>query len=94
MISKEQAYKNGLIFLEKREISNSSIDELEKIFFISKEDMELIPHGKYKGQVIDHYMFSFGQLWGTEERSLFIHIHAHTGEVLYIITPHWYIDGD
>lgn len=92
MITKEEAYSKIKNYLDKN-IKYSSIDDIDKIALTSKEDMTYpIFHGKYKGEKIDYYAISYGEIWGTEERSMGVLIHAQTGELLYIITPHGYLD--
>jgi hypothetical protein len=91
MITKEEAYNKMKDYLDKN-IEYSSIDAIDKISFNNKESEWTILYGKYKGKKIDFYGVSFGQIWGIEERSLGILIHAETGELLYIITPHGYWD--
>ncbi|WP_343686303.1 hypothetical protein [Chryseobacterium gleum] len=92
MITKEEAYNKIKSYLDKN-INYSSIDGIDKIALTSKEEMTYpISYGKYKGEKIDHYAISYGEIWGIEERSMGILIHAKTGELLYIITPHGYLD--
>ncbi|CDN74805.1 hypothetical protein [Elizabethkingia anophelis] len=92
MITKEDAYNKIKNYLDKS-IKYSSIDNIDKIAFTSKDEMIYpISHGKYKGKKIDYYAISYGEMWGIEERSMGILIHAETGELLYIITPHGYLD--
>ncbi|WP_262509210.1 hypothetical protein [Tenacibaculum ovolyticum] len=38
------------------------------------------------------YIVSYGEYWGLDERSMFIDINAETGEVLYITTPHDFLE--
>ncbi|MEL7677443.1 hypothetical protein [Elizabethkingia meningoseptica] len=45
-----------------------------------------------KEKRINYYAISYGEIWGIEERSMGILIHAETGVLLYIITPHGYLD--
>lgn len=92
MITKEEAYNKIKSYLD-RNIKYSSIDTINEIAFTSKEEMNYpISHGKYEGQKIDYYAISYGEIWGIEERSMAVLIHAETGELLYIITPHGYLD--
>lgn len=92
MITKEEAYNKIKSYLD-RNIKYSSIDSINEIAFTSKEEMNYpISHGKYEGKKIDYYAISYGEIWGIEERSMGILIHAETGELLYIITPHGYLD--
>lgn len=94
MITKEEAYHKIKSYLDKN-INYSSIDGVDKIALTLRDEMAYpIAYGKYKGQKIDYYAISYGEIWGMEERSMGILIHAKTGEILYIITPHGYLDID
>jgi hypothetical protein len=93
MITKGEILKIAIQLLKNSDIDFSSIDTVDKIKFIPKEEMVYpFPHGKYKGLKKDHYSMSYGEIWGVEERSMFIDFIAENGEPLYIITPHGYID--
>lgn len=93
MITKEEVLKIAIEVLKNSKIDYSSIDKIDKIRFTSKEEMIYpISHGKYKGEKIDHFTVSYGEIWGIEERSMFIDIKADNGEPLFITTPHGYID--
>ncbi|SRR5690554_1097441 len=95
MITKEEALKSGKEYLDKKNIKYSSIcQKSEDVGFVSIDDDRYRPqnYGKYKGKRINFYSIGFGQIWGMEERSLFVHINADTGELLYILTPHGYMD--
>lgn len=93
MITKENVLKIAIDLLKNSDIDYSSIDKVEEIKFTSKNQMEYpLPYGKYKGTKIDFYSITYGEIWGIEEKSMGIIIKADTGEPLYIITPHGYID--
>ena len=83
MITKEEVKKIAVEFLDKMNISYSSLDEK-----ISKELKKKIRYGKRTGENRDIYIYSFGQLWGLEERSMFLCLDVETGDVLYILGPH------
>ncbi|AXT52651.1 hypothetical protein D1818_18090 [Aquimarina sp. BL5] len=89
MISKKEALDIALKILEEKSVEYSSIDKEDDVRFKSKADLSSpIPFGKYKGQKINIYMVTYGEIWGLEERTMGIDINAETGEPLYIITPH------
>jgi|GEM_PF-1358404 len=93
MITKEKALEKALKVLKDKKIEYSSIDNINKITFTSKDEMKRpFPHGKHKGIKKDHFTISYGEIWGIEERSMFLDIDADTGEALLITTPHGYID--
>lgn len=93
MITKKEALEIAIKTLKEKNIDYSSIDKTEDVRFKSKDDLlNPIPYGKYKGKKIDVYMVSYGQIWGMEERTMGIDINAETGEALYIITPHTFLD--
>lgn len=89
MITKEKAYQIARNYLQTKKRKYSSIDPLSKVMFIPKEK---IPYGENKGKIEDVYSISYGQIWGTEEKSMFITILASTGDVLYTISPHGYVE--
>ncbi|WP_260257253.1 hypothetical protein [Elizabethkingia meningoseptica] len=85
MITKEEAYNKIKNYLDKN-IKYSSIDNINNIKFTSKDEMIYpISYGKYKGKRINYYAISYGEIWGIEERSMGILIHAETGVLLYIL---------
>lgn len=95
MITKEEALRKAKEYLDKSKIEYSSIsNNANGIGFVSKDDERYFQesYGKYEGKRINWYSVGFGQIWGIEERSLFVHINADTGELMYILTPHGYID--
>ncbi|KIX20558.1 hypothetical protein SY27_11640 [Flavobacterium sp. 316] len=93
MITKDDVLKIAIQVLKNSDIDYTSIDNVDKIRFISKDDMVYpFPYGKYKGIKKDHFSISYGEIWGIEEKSMFIDIDAENGEPLYIITPHGYLD--
>lgn len=70
-----------------------SIDSIQEVRFRTQSELkQSIPYGKYYGQKIDIYSISYTELWGLDERTMGIDINANTGEALYIITPHSFID--
>ena len=87
MITKEEALKRGKEYLDTKGIQYSSI--YPRIGFHEKDENL---HGKRIGELLDVYSFHFAQLWGLEERGFVLYIDAETGEPLYIMTPHGYMD--
>ena len=95
MKTREEALKNAKTYLKNKEVVYSSLDDIDAITFKSASEMERpLPAGKYKGEKLDLYTVSFGQLWGLEERGLFIKIDANTGEEVLVITPHGYLEDE
>ncbi len=90
MITKSEAKKIAKDCLIKNKIEYSSITEDENEIGLIKD--KKILHGKRKDEVLDVYIFDFAQIWGIEERGLGLYIDAKTGEPLYIIAPHGYLD--
>ncbi len=88
MITKEEVYKKAKEYLDKSKTQYTTID-VDSIKF---EENETVSYGKYEGNKLNIYSVCFGQLWGMEERSIFVDIDAETGEILYIMTPHGYMD--
>lgn len=89
MITKEEAKKIGDDLLRNSDIEYETLYDVDKISFFNEKE---ILSGKEKGSHKDVYMYSFTQIWGIEEKGLGLYIDAHSGEPLYIITPHGYID--
>ena len=87
MILEEKAKEVGKNYLDTKGIQYSSI--YPRIGFHEKDE---ILHGKRIGEMLDVYSFHFAQLWGLQERGLVLYIDAETGEPLYIMTPHGYMD--
>ncbi|MBL1221445.1 hypothetical protein JET18_11375 [Chryseobacterium sp. L7] len=88
MITKEEAYKKAKEYLDKSNTQYITIDSDS----IKLEENEVVSYGKNEGNKLNIFSVCFGQLWGMEERSMFVDINADTGEILYIMTPHGYID--
>lgn len=75
MITKEEALNKAKEYLDKAGIEYSSISQSPKdIGFVSKADERYRPqnYDKYEGKRINWYSVGFGQIWGIEERSLFV----------------------
>jgi len=89
MITKEEVQEIGKNYLRDKKIEYESLYPIDKIGYIAKKR---IPFGKKKDEQVDIYHFHFTQLWGLEERGLSLYIDAHSGEPLYIMTPHGYLD--
>jgi len=89
MITKEKAKEIGDKYLKESNFEYESIYPVDKIGYIEKDE---IPFGKRKGERADVYHYHFTQLWGLDERGFSLSIDAQTGEPLYIITPHGYLD--
>lgn len=91
MITKEDAY-NKIKIIQTKALNIQALTISTKSHSPLKDEMIYpISHGKYKGK--NRLLCNF--LWrdvGIEERSMGILIHAETGELLYIITPHGYLD--
>ena len=87
MIKKEDIKEIAIKILEANNVKYNT--EEERIFYRSESE---ISYGKYEGKIRSIYVYSFGQMWGTTERSMFLYLDAETGEPLYIMTPHGYMD--
>lgn len=88
MITKEEAYKKAKEYLDNSKTQYTSIDSKN----IRHEKEEVVSYGEHEGEKLNLYSICFGQLWGLEERSMFVDIDADTGKLLYIMTPHGYLD--
>lgn len=89
MIKKEEVIKIAEQYLKTRKRSYTNLDSIDKVQFYEK-DKNL--YGKRKGEEEDVYVIGYGVIWGNEERSMIIHISANTGEVLYTMSPHGWVE--
>nr|WP_321248142.1 hypothetical protein [uncultured Psychroserpens sp.] len=90
MKSKDEIKKIAEEYISNNNIEYSSLTEdIEEIKLIEKKE---IRHGKKEGEILDVYIYNYAQLWGIEERGFGLYIDAASGEPLYIITPHGYLD--
>ena len=93
MISRSKALQIVKGIPKDKGIDYTRIDDENDIRFKTSQELSLpIPYGKYKGERIDLYMVTYGEMWGLEERIMGIDIKGDTGEPLYIIAPHGFIE--
>lgn len=93
MKTKKEALEIAIKTLKSKDISYVSIATVEQIRYQSEDELiDPIPYGKYEGKKIDVFSVFYTEMWGFDERTMEVDIHAHTGEPLYIITPHSFID--
>jgi hypothetical protein len=88
MITKEQARAIAEEHLKPENNGDLSIDGPEAVTYYPNK---LVSHGKRMGQSLDVYMVGYEEKWGYDKRRFGLFVDAHSGEVLYIITPHGYI---
>jgi hypothetical protein len=89
MITKEKARIIAEQYLAERKRNYTSIVNADKIGFWHNRD---ILYGKYKNTLMDVFSVRYGQIWGLEEKGMYIIIAADTGEVLYSTSPHGWIE--
>jgi hypothetical protein len=90
MINKEDAYKIAQDYLKRKNRTYTTLNPIEKIQF---EANEKILHGQRRGQIDSTYTVGYGVIWGVNvEKTVFIIISATTGEVLYSLSPHGWIE--
>ena len=65
------------------------LDDINKITLWKNDE---ILWGDRKGEFTDVYTYGYLAMWTQEEKYMGVYVDAHTGELLYIMTPHWYID--
>ncbi len=89
MITKEKAREiaEKYLILKEREYSNLCLSE-QVAYWPKKE----ILFGKYEGSRLDVFSVNYGTIWGNEERSEFIVINAETGDVLYSMDAHGWVE--
>ena len=89
MITKEQAKIIAEKYLQEKKREYSAILDTGKIKLRSNSE---ILFGKYEGKEMQVYSVGYTEMWGDEERLSFIKISAETGEILYSINSHGWIE--
>lgn len=85
MISKVEARKNVIAYLEER---NRDYQDLDSVTKMGLERQAKISWGEHAGKVDDLFVLSYEMNWGVETRTIFVSVSATTGEVLYSRGPH------
>lgn len=85
MISKVEVRKNVIAYLEER---NRNYQDLDSVTKIRLERQQEVRWGQHKGKIDDIFVLNYQMSWGLEMRSIFVHVSATTGEVLYSSGPH------
>ncbi|MEC4004908.1 hypothetical protein OX283_009595 [Flavobacterium sp. SUN052] len=90
MITKEKVKKIVEKYIEEKKVSHTRlVDDAEKITLYKNKK---IAYGGREGEIADLYAYGYLAMWTQEEKYFGVYVDAHTGELLYIMTPHWYID--
>ena len=89
MITKEEVITITTDYLNQRNRKYTDIDSAEEVIFRPEQK---VMYGKKKGQLMATFTIGYGEQWGTEIRSMFVEIDAESGEVLYSISPHGWIE--
>ncbi len=90
MITKEKVKQIVEKYIKDKNIPHTKLlKEANEVRF--KKDKE-IAHGEKEGEIKDVYLYRYLAMWTQEEKGMTVYVDAHTGELLYIMTPHWYID--
>jgi len=90
MITKEKVKEIVEKYIKEKNISHTKLlDDVNKITFYKNKK---IAYGEREGEIADIYTYGFLAMWTQEEKNMGVYIDAKTGELLYIMTPHWYID--
>ncbi len=89
MITKEEAIKIAIDYLKLRKRDYTRIFSQEKVSYW--ENREVL-YGKHEGKIMNNYTVSYGVMWGNEEWRAFIMISSETGEVLYSMNSHGWIE--
>ena len=90
MITKEKVKEIVEKYIKEKNISHTKlINDVEKITLWKNDKIQ---HGKREGEITDVYVYRYLDMWVQEEKGMNVFVDAHTGELLYIMTPHWYID--
>lgn len=89
MITKEKAYEVVINYLKIRKREYKSLPDKKKIGYKNNDE---ILYGKREGEKTDVFFMSYGVMWGNEERGAIVYVDANTGEVLYSINSHGWIE--
>nr|WP_294935169.1 hypothetical protein [uncultured Flavobacterium sp.] len=90
MITKETVKEKVEKYLKEKNISYTKLlDDANEITLYQNRE---IAHGAREGEFTDIYAYSYFAMWTQEEKRMGVYVDAYTGELLYIMTPHWYID--
>ncbi|UMY66467.1 MULTISPECIES: hypothetical protein [unclassified Flavobacterium] len=90
MLKKERIKKLVEKYLTDKRVSHTKLlDDFNKITLWKNKE---ILHGKRKGQIADIYTYRYLDTWVQEEKGMIVSVDAHSAELLYIMTPHGYID--
>ncbi|NHN25547.1 hypothetical protein FIA58_007645 [Flavobacterium jejuense] len=90
MISKEKAK----VIIENY-IKNKKLPYIELLNDVNKINLKKnneIAYGKKKGETTDVYTYRYVIMGVQDKEGQIVYIDAKTGELLYILTHHWYID--
>ncbi|WP_449386733.1 hypothetical protein [Chryseobacterium lineare] len=92
MITKEKALENVKEYLKERKRNFKNINEnLDEIFFDIAREIPY-PYSKYYEQKRDIYTIAYYCEGYYEDESLFVIVDAETGEVLFTMTEHGYVE--
>ena len=90
MITKEKAKEIVEEYIKSKNISYTKLsDDVNKITLYKNKK---IAFGGREGEITDLYAYGYLAMWTQEEKYFGVYVDANTGELLYIITPHWYIE--
>jgi len=90
MITKEKVKEIVEKYIEDKNIPHTQlIDDIEKITFHKSKK---IAYGIREDDILDVYIYRYLAMWTQEEKGMNVFVDANSGELLYIMTPHWYID--
>ncbi|MEE1897967.1 hypothetical protein V1389_06455 [Flavobacterium rakeshii] len=89
MITKEEAHDILKKYLGKKRrdyITISSVNEIQL-----KENKKIL-YGDYESEYLTVYIARYSALWGMEERGVVVYIAAETGDVLYSLSSHGWVE--
>jgi len=90
MITKEKVKQIVEKYIKDKNIPYTKLlDNIDKITLYKNKE---IAYGKREGEITDIYTYGYMAMWTQEEKYMGVYVDANSGELLYIMTPHWYID--
>lgn len=89
MITKEKARALAEQYLKDKKRDYVSIAAADKIVY--RENKKIL-HGDKEGETDNVYLVHYSSLWGAEERGVVVYVSAGTGEILYSLSSHGWVE--
>lgn len=89
MITKEEAHDILKKYLGKKRRDYVTISPVSEIQL--KENKKIL-YGDHESEYLTVYISGYSTLWGVEERGVVVYIAAETGDVLYSLSSHGWVE--